>query len=34
VDPTTEQWRAISKLMLERHHFPFFDMAYQVRSIQ
>ncbi|GBF87409.1 aspartate, mitochondrial [Raphidocelis subcapitata] len=29
VDPTPEQWAAISKLMAERGHFPFFDMAYQ-----
>jgi aspartate aminotransferase len=29
VDPSPEQWKAISKLMLECGHFPFFDMAYQ-----
>lgn len=29
VDPTVEQWKEISKLMLEKGHFPFFDMAYQ-----
>jgi hypothetical protein len=29
VDPTPEQWAALSKLMLEKGHFPFFDMAYQ-----
>eukprot|EP00195_Chlamydomonas_chlamydogama_P012234 CAMPEP_0202901686 /NCGR_PEP_ID=MMETSP1392-20130828/14399_1 /ASSEMBLY_ACC=CAM_ASM_000868 /TAXON_ID=225041 /ORGANISM="Chlamydomonas chlamydogama, Strain SAG 11-48b" /LENGTH=435 /DNA_ID=CAMNT_0049588291 /DNA_START=25 /DNA_END=1332 /DNA_ORIENTATION=+ len=29
VDPTAEQWRQISRLMLEKGHFPFFDMAYQ-----
>ncbi|KAI8468621.1 MAG: pyridoxal phosphate-dependent transferase [Monoraphidium minutum] len=29
VDPTPEEWSAISKLMLEKGHFPFFDMAYQ-----
>lgn len=30
VDPTAEQWAAMSKAMLERGIFPFFDMAYQV----
>jgi aspartate/tyrosine/aromatic aminotransferase len=30
VDPTPEQWSQISKLMLEKGHFAFFDMAYQV----
>jgi aspartate/tyrosine/aromatic aminotransferase len=30
VDPTTAQWAEISKAMLEKGHFPFFDMAYQV----
>jgi aspartate aminotransferase len=30
VDPTPEQWKQISKLMLEKGHFPAFDMAYQV----
>lgn len=29
VDPTAEQWKEMSKLMLEKKHFPFFDMAYQ-----
>ena len=29
VDPTPEQWSEISKLMLEKGHFAFFDMAYQ-----
>ena len=29
VDPTEEQWRAISDAMKEGEHFPFFDMAYQ-----
>ena len=29
VDPTEEQWRAISDAMKEGDHFPFFDMAYQ-----
>jgi len=29
VDPTTEQWREISRLMRDKGHFPFFDMAYQ-----
>jgi hypothetical protein len=32
VDPTPEQWAEISKLMLEKAHFPFFDMAYQVND--
>lgn len=31
VDPTPEQWKALSKAMQEKGHFPFFDMAYQVR---
>ncbi|MEW5296942.1 MAG: hypothetical protein WDW38_007303 [Sanguina aurantia] len=30
VDPTIEQWKAISKLMLEKSHFPILDMAYQM----
>lgn len=30
VDPSPEQWKSISKLMLECGQFPFFDMAYQV----
>uniref|UniRef100_A0A383V9K1 Aspartate aminotransferase n=1 Tax=Tetradesmus obliquus TaxID=3088 RepID=A0A383V9K1_TETOB len=29
VDPTPEQWQAMSKLMLDKSHFAFFDMAYQ-----
>ncbi|KAI9340725.1 aspartate aminotransferase [Pilaira anomala] len=29
VDPTMEQWDQISKVMKERDHFAFFDMAYQ-----
>ena len=29
VDPTLEQWREISRLMLKRRLFPFFDMAQQ-----
>ncbi|KAG2496504.1 hypothetical protein HYH03_005329 [Edaphochlamys debaryana] len=29
VDPSPEQWRAISRAMAERGHFPLFDMAYQ-----
>jgi aspartate aminotransferase len=29
VDPTAEQWKAVSELMMEKGHFPFFDMAYQ-----
>ncbi len=33
VDPTPDQWRAISKLMKDKGHFPIFDMAYQVRVL-
>ncbi|PWW75975.1 hypothetical protein C7212DRAFT_280081 [Tuber magnatum] len=29
VDPTPEQWRAISEAVKNGGHFPFFDMAYQ-----
>ena len=29
VDPTPEQWRALSQVFKEKGHFPFFDMAYQ-----
>nr|OQO26847.1 Aspartate aminotransferase, mitochondrial [Rachicladosporium sp. CCFEE 5018] len=29
IDPTEEQWKAISDAMKEGGHFPFFDMAYQ-----
>jgi len=29
VDPTQEQWKAISDAVKEGDHFPFFDMAYQ-----
>ncbi|KAF2834629.1 mitochondrial aspartate aminotransferas-like protein [Patellaria atrata CBS 101060] len=29
VDPTEEQWRAISDAVKEGDHYPFFDMAYQ-----
>lgn len=29
VDPSAEQWKAISKLMKEKGHFACFDMAYQ-----
>ncbi|CAO3608384.1 unnamed protein product [Mucor hiemalis] len=29
VDPTKEQWAEISKVIKEREHFSFFDMAYQ-----
>ncbi|KAF5099136.1 hypothetical protein D0Z03_001084 [Geotrichum reessii] len=29
VDPTPEQWRALSTVFKEKGHFPFFDMAYQ-----
>jgi aspartate aminotransferase len=29
MDPTKEQWRELSKLLLKKQIFPFFDMAYQ-----
>ncbi len=29
IDPTVEQWKVLSKLILEQHLFPFFDFAYQ-----
>ena len=29
VDPTAEQWKAISEAVKEGEHYPFFDMAYQ-----
>jgi len=29
IDPTPTQWEAIAKVIRERHHFPFFDAAYQ-----
>ncbi|KAG9550933.1 hypothetical protein KCU77_g20658, partial [Aureobasidium melanogenum] len=29
VDPTEEQWRALSDVIKENGHYPFFDMAYQ-----
>lgn len=29
VDPTQEQWKQIAAVIRERHHFPFFDTAYQ-----
>ena len=29
IDPTEEQWREISKVVQEKQHYPFFDMAYQ-----
>ena len=29
VDPTEEQWRALSDVVKENGHYPFFDMAYQ-----
>mmetsp|Transcript_36322 Transcript_36322/g.92812 ORF Transcript_36322/g.92812 Transcript_36322/m.92812 type:complete len:430 (-) Transcript_36322:886-2175(-) len=29
VDPTAEQWSAVSQVMKEKNHFAFFDMAYQ-----
>ena len=30
VDPTLEQWGGIADVVVEKKHFPFFDMAYQV----
>ncbi|KAK4499133.1 hypothetical protein PRZ48_009645 [Zasmidium cellare] len=29
VDPTQEQWKKIAEVMKAKHHFPFFDTAYQ-----
>lgn len=29
VDPTPEQWEKISDVMLSKHHYAFFDCAYQ-----
>ncbi|OAL36695.1 hypothetical protein AYO20_04027 [Fonsecaea nubica] len=29
IDPTEEQWQQIAKVMKEKSHYPFFDMAYQ-----
>lgn len=29
VDPKPEQWAELSKIIKERNHFPYFDMAYQ-----
>ncbi|KAJ3155364.1 aspartate transaminase aat1 [Geranomyces michiganensis] len=29
VDPTPEQWKEISKVVKDKQHLPFFDMAYQ-----
>ncbi|KAL1124404.1 hypothetical protein AAG570_001033 [Ranatra chinensis] len=29
VDPKPEQWKELSKVVLKRHLYPFFDMAYQ-----
>ncbi|KAK5092403.1 aspartate transaminase aat1 [Exophiala xenobiotica] len=29
IDPTQEQWQQISKVIKEKEHYPFFDMAYQ-----
>ncbi|KAK5944305.1 aspartate transaminase aat1 [Knufia obscura] len=29
IDPTQEQWQQLSKVMKEKEHYPFFDMAYQ-----
>ncbi|EXJ61155.1 aspartate aminotransferase [Cladophialophora psammophila CBS 110553] len=29
IDPTQEQWQQIAKVMKEKSHYPFFDMAYQ-----
>ena len=34
VDPTPEQWQELSKLMLKKHLYPFFDMAYQVGPVK
>ena len=33
VDPTPEQWQGILKVVQERRLLPFFDSAYQVRSV-
>ena len=29
IDPSEEQWKEISKVVQEKRHYPFFDMAYQ-----
>ena len=29
IDPSEDQWRQISKVVKEKKHYPFFDMAYQ-----
>ncbi len=29
VDPTQDQWKKIAEVMKQKHHFPFFDCAYQ-----
>jgi aspartate aminotransferase len=29
IDPTQEQWQQIARVMKEKNHYPFFDMAYQ-----
>ncbi|MCJ1340516.1 aspartate transaminase aat1 [Bachmanniomyces sp. S44760] len=29
IDPSEEQWKEISKVVKEKKHYPFFDMAYQ-----
>lgn len=29
VDPTQDQWKQIADVMASKHHFPFFDCAYQ-----
>lgn len=33
VDPTVEQWGGIADVVVEKKHFPFFDMAYQARPL-
>ena len=33
VDPTKEQWAQMADLMEQRHLFPFFDCAYQVKLL-
>ncbi|EXJ54569.1 aspartate aminotransferase [Cladophialophora yegresii CBS 114405] len=29
IDPTQEQWQQIARVMKDKNHYPFFDMAYQ-----
>ncbi len=33
-DPSPQQWRRIFEVIVERNHFPFFDMAYQVSFVK